>query len=128
MTFSQVAVEFPRLAAELTRHSGDDLDEAVRRVVEGALIATGLQVTARDSTDVERLVWSLDDVAWEMQEEAERGTASRVAYIQAFRRARAANGLLELVEGRHGRAVYEAAHALDDNEDAVLELIRAPAQ
>lgn len=126
VAFSRVAAQFPRLAAGLERLSGGDLDEAVQRIVEGALTATGVQVTDRSSTAVERLVWSLDDVAWDLQEEAERGTASQVTYNQAFRRAMAANGLLDLLEGRHDSAVYDACQALGANEDAALQLLGHP--
>jgi hypothetical protein len=126
MTFGQVTAQFPRLAAELGQRSGPDLDEAVRRIVEEALSATGLQVTSRGSKDVERLVWSLDDMAWRLQEEAETGKTSPALYSQAFRRARAASGLLELLEGRYGPAVYEATQALNSDEDTVIQLLSGP--
>ena len=115
---------FPRLAAELAQRSGPDLDEAVDRIVEQALSATGLQVTSRSPKDLEHLVWSLDDVAWGLQEEAEGGKTSPAFYNLAFRKARAASSLLEMVEGRHGPAVYEAVQALNGDEDAVLRLVR----
>jgi hypothetical protein len=123
MAFSQLTVQFPRLAAELARRSGPDLDEAVRRIVEEALSATGLQVTSRSPKDLEQLVWSLDDSAWRLQEEAEGGKTSPALYNLAFRKARAASGLLEMVEARHGPAVYEAVQALDGNEDVAVQLI-----
>jgi hypothetical protein len=126
MTFGHVAVEYPRLAAELAQRSGPDLDEAVRRIVEGALTATGLQVTSRNPTDVERLVWSLDDVTWGLQEQSEGGRTSGALYHQAFRKARAASGLLEFVEGRYGNAVYEAVQALNADEDAALRELSEP--
>jgi hypothetical protein len=125
MTFSQLTVQFPRLAAQLVQRSGPDLDEAVRRIVEEALVATGLQVTSRSPKDLEHLVWSLDDVAWGLQEEAERGGSSLALYHLAFRKARAASGLLELIEGRYGPAVYEAVQALNGDEDAVVQLLSA---
>ena len=55
------------------------------------------------------LVWSLDDVAWALQEAVDKGTASQLDYVRAFRRARAANGLLDLLENRYDTAVYESA-------------------
>ena len=76
MTFSQLTVQFPHLAAELGQLSGPELDEAVRRVVEEGLSATGLQLTSRSPKDLERLVWSLDDEAWGLQEKAEAGHLS----------------------------------------------------
>jgi hypothetical protein len=126
MTFGQVTLQYPRLAAELAQRSGPDRDEAVGRIVEEALTATGLQVTSRSSTDLERLVWSLDDVAWGLQEQTQGGKASGALYNQAFRQARAASGLLELVEGRYGPAVYEAVQALSAGEEAVLRLLSGP--
>ena len=125
VTFSQLTVQFPRLAAELAQRSGPDLDEAVRRIVEDALSETGVQVTSRSPKDLEHLVWSLDDVAWRLQEEAEGGKTSPALYNLAFRKARAASGLLEMVEGRHGPAVYEAVQALNGDEDALVQLIKA---
>jgi hypothetical protein len=126
MTFSQVTVQYPRLAAELAQRSGPDLDQAVQRIVEAALTATGLQVTSRASADLERLVWSLDDVAWGLQEENESGTSSGALYNLAFRKARAASGLLDLVEGRYGNAVYEAVQALGSDEEEALRLLSEP--
>jgi hypothetical protein len=126
MTFSQLTVQFPHLAAELGQLSGPDLDEAVRRIVEEGLSATGLQLTSRSPKDLERLVWSLDDEAWGLQEKAEAGQASLALYNLAFRKARAASGLLEMVEGRYGPAVYESVQALNADEDALVQLIKAP--
>jgi hypothetical protein len=92
-------------------------------VVEGALERNGVTLPSRDPAVVERLVWSLDDAVWKLQEEVAAGTATEVAYNQAFRRARAVNGLFELLQGRYGRAVSEATHALYANEDTALELL-----
>ena len=72
-------------------------------------------------------MWSLDNVVAARQDEVERGGGSPALYNQAFRRARAANGLLELIEGRYGPAVREATYALGADEDAVLRLLRNPA-
>jgi hypothetical protein len=115
------------LAVELERLSGDDLEEAVQRVVETALTATGVQAADRSPAAVEKLVWSLDDVVWGVQEAADKGTASQLDYVRAFRRARAANGLLDLLEDRYDSAVYESCQALAANEDAVLQLLAHPA-
>jgi hypothetical protein len=126
MTFGQLTVQFPHLAAELGQLSGPELDEAVRRIVEEGLSATGLQLTSRSPKDLEHLVWSLDDEAWGLQEKAEAGQASLALYNLAFRKARAASGLLEMVEGRYGPAVYESVQALGADEDALVQLIKAP--
>jgi len=123
MAFSDVGTEFPRVAHRLARLPSGEVQEAVRRVVEGALDRNGVAVANRDPAAVERLAWSLDDAAWKLQEEADQGKATQVAYNQAFRRARAASSLLEFLHGRYGRAVYEATHALYADEDAALELI-----
>jgi hypothetical protein len=126
MTFGQLTVQFPHLAAELGQLSGPELDEAVRRIVEEGLSATGLQLTSRSPKDLEHLVWSLDDEVWGLQEKAEAGQASLALYNLAFRKARAASGLLEMVEGRYGPAVYESVQALGADEDALVQLIKAP--
>jgi hypothetical protein len=126
MAFNRLALEFPRLAAELERLPGDGLEAAVRRIVEAALTSTGVQVTDRSPAAVNTLVWSLDDAAWALQEAVDKGTASQLDYVRAFRRARAASGLLDLLENRYDSAVYEACQALSANEDAVLALLVQP--
>jgi hypothetical protein len=123
VAFSDVGLEFPRVAHRLAQLPSGEVEAAARRVVEGALARNGVAVASTDLPAVERLVWSLDDAAWKLQEETDQGKASATAYNEAFRRARAANGLLELLQGRYGRAMYEATHALYGNEDATLELI-----
>jgi hypothetical protein len=123
MAFNRLALEFPRLAVELEGLSGDDLQAAVGRIVETALTATGVEVTDRSPAAVNTLVWSLDDVAWSLQEAVDKGAASQLDYVRGFRRARAANGLLDLLENRYDSAVYEACQALAANEDAVLQLL-----
>ena len=122
MTFTRVAIEYPRLANKLSQLPENELEAAVKGVVEKALAATGVQVTNREPREVERLVWSLDDAVWVLQEKAEQDPSSQLPYLQAFRKARAASGLLDLIEGRYDTAVYEAMHALGANEDAVIEL------
>jgi hypothetical protein len=126
VAFNRLALEFPRLAVELERLSGDDLATAVGRIVEAALTATAVQVTDTSPAAVNTLVWSLDDVAWSLQEAVDKGAASQLDYVRAFRRARAANGLLDLLESRYDSAVYEASQALSANEDAVLQLLVHP--
>ena len=126
MTFTRVAIQYPRLANKLSKLSPAELEVAVNGVVEKALAATGLQVTNRDRGEVERLVWSLDDAVWALQEKTEQDPASQLPYLQAFRRARAASALLDLTEGQYDTAIYEAMHALGANEDGVIELLSAP--
>jgi hypothetical protein len=123
VTFTRVAIEYPRLANKLSQLSPADLEAAVRGVVQRAITATSLQVPSDDPREVERLVWSLDDAVWALQEKAEQDPGSQLPYLQAFRRARAASGLLDILEGRYDRAVYEAMHALGANEDEVIELL-----
>ena len=122
MTFSQVGAQYPRVASELGRLSGDELEAAVRRVVDTAVRATGLQVSP-ERKELERLVWALDDEAWALQEKAQEGDVPVVAQQRAFIRARAASAALELQEGRYGPAVYEAIQALSGNEAVVLGLL-----
>jgi hypothetical protein len=126
VTFTRVAIQYPRLAHKLSEFSDSDLKSAVQGVVERALAATGVQVTSRDPREIERLVWSLDDAVWALQERAEQDPSSQLPYLQAFRRARAASGLLDLLEARYDTAVYEAMHALGANEDEVIELLGGP--
>lgn len=122
VTFSQVGTQYPRVAAELAHLSGDDLDAAVRRVVDAALRTTGLQL-GDDRKELERTVWALDDENWALQEKADQGEVSPIAQQRAFIRARAASAALELLEKRYGAAVYEAIQALSGNETAVLDLL-----
>jgi hypothetical protein len=126
VTFTRVAIQYPRLANKLSQFSEADLEAAVRGVVDQALAATGVQVASQDPREVERLVWSLDDAVWVLQERAEQDPSSQLPYLQAFRRARAASALLDLLEGRYDTAVYEAMHALGADEEAVIELLAAP--
>jgi hypothetical protein len=123
VTFSRVAIQHPRLANKLSQLPESELEGAVQGVVEKALAATGVQVTSRNASEVERVVWSLDDAVWALQEKAEQDPSSQLPYLQAYRRARAASGLLDLLEGRYDSAVYEAMHALGASEDAVIELL-----
>lgn len=123
MPYSSLGNEFPRLAAQLAQVPDAEVGQAARRVVKGALDKNGLTVANTDRAAVEQLVWSLDDAAWQLQEQVEKGTATQVAYAQAFRRARAANSLLDLVEGRYSEAIYEATHALYADEEFALKLL-----
>jgi hypothetical protein len=127
VTFTRVALEYPRLANQLSQLSSTDLVTAVQGVVESALTATSLQVPSRDSRDVERLAWSLDDAVWALQEKTEQDPSAQLPYLLAFRRARAASALLELLESRYDTAVYEAMQALGANEDEVIGLLGPPA-
>jgi hypothetical protein len=126
VTFTRVAIQYPRLANKLSQLSPAELEVAVNGVVEKALAANGLQVSNRDRGEVERLVWSLDDAVWALQEKTEQDPTSQLPYLQAFRRARAANALLDLTEGQYDTAIYEAMHALGANEDGVIELLSDP--
>ena len=119
-------MQYPRLANKLSRLPPADLETAVGGVVDNALTTAGVEVPSRDPREIERLVWSLDDAVWALQERAEQDPTSQLSYLQAFRRARAASALLDLLEGRYDTAVYEAMHALGANEDVVIELLDKP--
>ena len=126
MTFTRVALEYPRLANKLSQLPPPELETAVQGVVQSALTATSLQVPNQDPREVERLAWSLDDAVWALQEKSEQDPGSQLPYLLAFRRARAAGALLELLEGRYDTAVYEAMQALGANEDEVIGLLGQP--
>jgi hypothetical protein len=76
--------------------------------------------------DLEKLTEELDEIAWDIQEQAEEGTATEAEYETAFRRARAVAALCFSLESDAATAasesVYEAWHALD-NPDVVRDLI-----
>jgi hypothetical protein len=123
VTFTRVAIQYPRLANKLSQLSPAAQETAVQGVVNRALTVTNLQMPSQDPREVERLVWSLDDAVWALQEKAEQDPGSQLPYLQAFRRARAASALLDHLEGRYDTAVYEAMHALGANEDELIELL-----
>lgn len=83
-----------------------------------ALDANGLtEADARAPGEGERL----DERAWLVQEQVERGSATQEQYAAAFRRARAASAVQALAgpQAALEDAAYEAVHALPEDVDAL---------
>jgi hypothetical protein len=99
---------------------------AVERAVTLALAATGLEDLAREPEAVRRIVEDLDNRAWGLQEEVDRGARPLADYEAAFRRARSANALLDALENRPDAALYEALHALGGDEARLLGELKDP--
>jgi hypothetical protein len=110
--------QFPDLAHAIADLEGPDRTSAVRRLVEAATQSNGLNTAELPVVDAKTLVRELDQVAWDLQ-----GVGSS-DYPEAFRRARAANAYLDLLEGRGESAAYEAVHALGADEDSAIGLVR----
>lgn len=91
-------------------------------MVTAAVDANGLSgdVSAADA------VASLDEQAWYLQEQVERGDAPPEQYEAAFRRARAASAAQTLSdpEADVADAAYEAVHALPPGVDALTVIDR----
>ena len=60
------------------------------------------------------LIETLDDAAWQIQDQVDAGTASPAEYLQAFARARAAASLAYAAAGDTSECVYEAAATTQD--------------
>ena len=118
--------EHPSRAAFLDSSSAAEAAEAVERAVNLALTETGLDNLARDPEAVRRIVEDLDNQAWELQDEVDRGARPLADYEAAFRRARAANALLDALEDRPDAALYEALHGLAGDEARLLGRIKDP--
>ncbi len=73
--------------------------------------------------DLSRLADRLDERAFDLQDAVEDGRADRAGYHRAFRRARAAAALRDLEDGDLNSALYEALHALGEDERALLGVI-----
>jgi hypothetical protein len=93
-----------------------------------AALRDGGQSSAAERSGVQQLTEELDEIAWDVQDMTEAGTASLQDYSTAFRRARAAasvgfalgpDSLSAALE-----AVYEARAAAGDL-DAVREIVSA---
>lgn len=125
MVHSQLTRQFPRLADALAGRS--DPSEAVRHLVDTALKATGV-TPGTTIEEVATLVRTLDEAAWDLQDLHDRGEATTESYTEAFRRARAANALLDSLSGRDDAAAYEAAHALGADEDVLVGLVEGGAR
>ena len=60
------------------------------------------------------LIETLDDAAWQIQDQVDAGAASSADYLQAFARARAAASLAYAAAGDTSECVYEAAATTQD--------------
>jgi hypothetical protein len=119
---SRLAQQHPDLYLALTARPQVEQRAAVGRLVAAAVSANGLSADDASGAGVAE---RLDDQAWDMQEQMERGNATRADYEVAFRRARAASAAHALagLEADLADAAYEAVHALPADHDA-LSLIR----
>ncbi len=91
---------------------------AVERLVAVALDANGMTAAVAIAPgEVEHL----DEQAWDMQEEVERGNATQDQYETSFRRARAASAvqLLAKPDCELEDVAYEAVHGLPAHVDAL---------
>jgi hypothetical protein len=91
---------------------------AVERLVAVSLDANGVSAAIASAPgEVERL----DEQAWHVREQAERGTARQEQYEAAFRRARAASaaGLLAAARCDLDEVAYEALHGLPADVEGV---------
>lgn len=85
-----------------------------------AATAARTRWTLKDPQDDEVLaaeVKRLDELAWQVQEDAEGGRATNEQYELAFRRARAMHATLFARQGHADDAIYEALHALHESFD-----------
>lgn len=83
-------------------------------------LATAIEALRSGSPDdvavlaAEKAVQHYDDVAFAIREarESSGDTSGGQAYLDAFRKARAASAIKEVLVGNYERALYEAEHAL----------------
>ncbi len=75
------------------------------------------------NVDLTGLADRLDERAFDLQDAVEDGRADWAGYHRAFRRARAATALRDLENGDLNSALYEALHALGEDERALLGVI-----
>jgi hypothetical protein len=124
------------LTTKLTDMSAPDLRRMTAELVEAAVTRTGLgdqsleaAVAAMrdgrygDSANRERLKaleTELDERAWDLQDQADRGEVDQEEYLAAFRRARAASAAWFALDDDALQAALEAAYevraATDDDE------------
>ena len=87
------------------------------------MAATGVSIADRSALGVARAAQALDESAWAIQEQVDRGLDRSEEYERAFRKARAANALLYAIGNIDTESVlnvaYEALHAVED-EDILL--------
>jgi hypothetical protein len=91
-------------------------DERLDRAEE--VLTAGRLGDGPERADVLALVEELDELAWDLQDRAEAGTASQEQYLHAFARARAAAAAGFAFEGdalvAASEGLYEAHHAVQD--------------
>lgn len=131
-----------RISAELVDRirQGDDSDRramvrkactlaAVRSGISDPVVVEALETIRRGSVPTEDLrnrmnvsVAALDEAAWKLEEEVERGEASQDRQLAAFAEARAATALAFALDDSLEsalEALYEAYHAIDDGDGFV---------
>ncbi|MDQ2816254.1 MAG: hypothetical protein M3Z75_31535 [Actinomycetota bacterium] len=99
-------------AVHKTQLTDPRLDAAI------AVLRLGGKDSAAERSRVQQLTRDLDEIAWDIQDMAEAGTASPQDYFTAFERARAAASVGFALDP-HAlsaalEAVYEARFAVDD--------------
>ena len=115
---SRLAQQYADLHRSLAAQTAVEKRAAVERLVAVALDANdGTAAVASAPGGVERL----DEQAWDVQEQVERGTATQEQYEDAFRRARAASAARLLAEPDCDldEVAYEAVHGLPAGVDAL---------
>jgi hypothetical protein len=114
----QIATHLALLAVDSVDLHDPVLDATVTALREN----TPADVSAQDA--VNRLTEQLDQIAWDLQERAEAGTASDDDYAIAFRRARAANTVAFALSDDAATAALETAYEAEAaTED--IESVRA---
>lgn len=110
----KVATAAALLAVDRTKLVDPRLDAALAAMREGAA-GNGAERSAASSVTEE-----LDETAWDIQEKVDAGTQSQQAYLEAFRRARAAASVYFALDSNPldaaREAVYEAEAAVGDLE------------
>ena len=108
--------QYPDLANLFSALDGVRQHEVALAIAEVAVRTSGTFLPNHDPAALAERVEVLDEVAWDLQDEAPD------RYVGAFKQARAANAVLWCVRGEPAEAIYEAIHALDD-DDLVMRLL-----
>jgi len=120
---SRLSQQYVDLHRALSARSAVDQQAAVERLIAAALDANGL--TAADVSaagEVERL----DEQAWLVQEQVERGSATQEQYEAAFRRARAASAVQSLAGPQVAHATTVDAESALHHRHLAAGVPRAP--
>ena len=119
---SRLKRQHAQLHQALTARTDTDQRTAVLRLVRVALDENGLSSAEASKTE---LVERLDEQAWDLKDQVERGEAAQDEYLSAFRRARAASAWQALMHPMAlDDAAYEAVHALPPGLDALSIISR----